>query len=111
MLKLDIKVHKGILFVKLIGDLDYESFGPLSDEINYLLYSQGCQNFVFDFYDSSYSDNNILSEFQNKLVEIYLNCGKVALCGLKKHTEKILGKRNEIFFINNEVEAFRHFNL
>ena len=75
MLKLQKQVSKGIMFIRLSGDLNISSFNKLSDEINYLLYNQGIHYYVFNFKEIDKIDQNIFLKLQNKLVEIFLSCG------------------------------------
>ena len=111
MFVIEKEVHKGIMFIRLIGKLNRYTIERLSEEINYLLYDHGFNSFVFDFYNIEEYEQNILLKFQNKLVEIFLSCGRIVLCGLKDQLRKSIGKYQELFFVSNEIEAFRYFNI
>ena len=82
MLQINKEVERGILFIRLEGGLTTKTFNTLGNEINYLLYNQGISNFVFDFSNVSKFEDSIFLKIQNKLVEIFLNCGKVVMCGM-----------------------------
>ena len=111
MLSMDIDVVKGIMFIHLEGELNRDTIGQFDNELNYLLYKQGMHYFVFDFRDLEKIDNNIIPWLENKLVEIFLSCGKVVLCGLDGMYEKRLGKQDKLFYVRNGVEAFRYLNV
>ena len=82
MLEISTSVIKGIMFVKLEGELNEKNFHLLEDNINYLLYKQRMHYFLIDFNQVYKVDYNIFSLLQNKMVEIFLSCGKVVLCGI-----------------------------
>ncbi len=97
--------NKGILFVRLYGNLDIDKFNR---EIDYLLYKQGINYFTIDFCDVNIPDS-VIGKIQSKLVEIFLNCGKVVMCGLNKFYQNRIGfSRNGLYYVNSEVEAFKY---
>lgn len=112
MLEINKQVRRGILFIRLEGNIDNGTFTTLGKEINYLLYRQGISNFVFDFTDISKVEESILSKIQCKLVEIFLNCGKVAMCGLKEESKRKIGyTKDRLFYVNSNIEAFEYLSL
>lgn len=112
MLEISTTVTKGVLFIRLEGNLNNKTFNNLSQEINYLLYNQGIHYFVFNFKEIEKLDNSIFSKLQNKLTEIFLSCGKVVLCGLTDLFEKQVGKINDkLFYVKEEIEAFKYLNI
>lgn len=108
---MDIDVVKGIMFIHLEGELNKETMGQLDNELNYLLYKQGMHYFVFDFKDLERFDINIIPWLENKLVEIFLSCGKVVLCGLDGKYEERLGKQDKLFYVRNGMDAFMYLNV
>ena len=48
MLTVSLQITKGIMFIRLEGELTQESFHKVSEEINYLLYKQGIIAYVFN---------------------------------------------------------------
>lgn len=112
MLDISTTVTKGVLFIRLEGDLDNKTFINLSKEINYLLYSQGIHYFVFNFEEIEKLDNSIFNKLQNKLTEIFLSCGKVVLCGLNDlHLKKTAKASDRLFYVKEEQEAFKYFSI
>jgi len=49
VLEISTSVIKGIMFVKLEGELNEKNFYLLEDNINYLLYKQRMHYFLIDF--------------------------------------------------------------
>lgn len=111
MLEIDIDVVKGILFIHLEGVLNKETVGQFESELNYLLYKQGMHYFVFDFKDLDKFDFSVMSWLENKLVEIFLSCGKVVLCGLDGRCEEKLGKQDRLFYVREGIQAFSYLNI
>lgn len=112
MLELSKEVTKGIMFIRLEGDLNKHTFASFSEELNYLLYKQGIHYFVFNFKELNSLDQTIFSKLQNKLIEIFLSCGKVVMCGLKDLPKsKLSFKRDELFYVNEEQEAFKYLSI
>lgn len=112
MLRINKYVERGILFIRLEGRLDQKTFTTLGEEINYLLYNQGISNFVFDFTNISKFDDNVFSKIQSKLVEIFLNCGKVVVCGMTEILKKKIGFTKErLYYVNYDIEAFKYLRV
>ncbi len=111
MLELELDVRKGILFMRLEGELNHSNFCDFSDELNYLLYQQGIHFFVLNFYELKNIDQTVFSSLQNKLIEIFLSCGKVVLCGLTDSLKKRLGFQRQVLYVNNEREAFKYLDI
>ncbi len=112
MLEINENVERGILFMNLKGGLTTKTFNALGEEINYLLYKQGISNFVIDFTNVDFSDESIFLKIQTKLVEIFLNCGKVVMCGMKELYRKQIGyTKDRLFYVNYGKEAFEYLRM
>lgn len=111
MLNMNVSVNKGIMFFNLEGNLTNDTFFELEDALNYLLYKQGMQYFVFNFSDLDRVDLDVINNFKSKLTEIFLCCGKVAVCGVNKILKNFFGSRDNFFYINNQMEAFKYLSI
>lgn len=112
MLEVIEEISKGIMFIRLEGELTKTNFYKLTDSINYLLYEQGVLAYVFNLENINSLDHNLVSILQNKLTEIFLSCGSVALCGVSKHLKKKIGeRRSELFYITEEKEVFQYISI
>ncbi len=110
MLEMDIGVVKGMTIIKLEGDLTSSTFKKFDEGVDYLLYMQGMHYFVFDFKEVNNIDENVFGEIQRKIVEIFLNCGKVVLCGIK-NVFKNVKDSSRLFYVNDEIEALKCFSI
>lgn len=109
MFLITTKVNQGIIFLRLYGSLNKKTIKEFSEEINYLLYEQGTKRLVINFDEVNITSDAILSVIGNKLVEIFLSCGEVALCGLSQDRKDSIGTRGEqLFFVDSELDAFRY---
>ena len=110
MLEMDVGVVKGVTVIKLEGDLTNKTFKRLDEEIDYLLYKQGMHFFIFDFNRVKNTDAVTYGYFQKKLIEIFLSCGKVILCGIKDVFRNIKDS-SRLFYVNDCFEALNCFNI
>lgn len=108
MLDIYTSVCRGVIVMNLEGCLNKDTYLDLENNINYLLYKQKMYYFVINFKNVSYMDNTIFHLLQNKLVEIFLSCGKVILCGLKNSTLKKYCCRENII-VDDYREAINYF--
>lgn len=100
-------VNKGILFLNINGVFDINTCYKFEKEIDYLLYKQGVSFFTINFKNVSLTGDEILSKIQNKLIEIFLRCGQVVMCGLNKLYQEKIGTEKPMFhYVNDEREVF-----
>ena len=66
MLTVSRQVNRGIMFIRLEGELTTNNFYKVAEEINYLLYNQGILVYVFNLEDVNKIDKGILGSIQNK---------------------------------------------
>ena len=108
MLSIDVDVIRGIMFINLEGELSSKTILIFESELNYLIYKQGMHLYVFNFNNLYNIEYGIIEVIQNKLVEIFLNCGKVVICGLSDCNKKLIGVHDRLHFVNNERDAFEY---
>lgn len=112
MLEVTTQISKGIMFIRLEGELNKRTFPIFSQELNYLLYKQGIQFFVLNLKEIDQIDTSALENLQNKLIEIFLSCGSVALCGLTDILkERMMNQKEHLFYINDEREVFQYLSI
>lgn len=105
-------VNRGILILNFNGIFDDKTYSKFSEEIDYLLYKQGMSFYAFNFREVDKIDENILSKIQSKLIEIFLNCGQVVMCGLNKlYQEKIGKEKTRLYYVNEEKEIYNLINI
>ena len=111
MLNLNVNVVKGVMVINLEGDLNIDNFNKLDLELNNLIYKQGMHYYIFNFRNLNQFDSKILNCFQNKVVEIFLNCGNIVMCGLNSLLRRSFGFEERLIYVNNEKEAFECFSI
>lgn len=112
MLDINQQIARGITFIRLEGELTTTNYHRFAEKINYLLYSQGMLIYVFNLENVKAIDNALLGSLQNKLTEIFLKCGSVALCGISDKERKKLGERKDsLFYITKEQEVFQYISI
>lgn len=112
MLTVSLQINRGIMFMRLEGELTTQNFHKVAEEINYLLYKQGILTYVFNLEAVKKIDKNIFGSIQNKLTEIFLKCGSVAFCGISETFQKMIGERkNELFYVSKEQEIFQYISI
>lgn len=105
------EVKRGIIFIRCNGVLNDNGMKEIGKELDYLLYKQGLMYYVFDF-SNLVINSNVINSFQNKLVEIFLSCGKVVLYGIDKIYKELIGCNKEVlYYVDKEEEVFKYLNL
>ena len=103
MLKVNFEFRKGVLFVRLRGNLDKDNYKV--SELNNLIENIGLKYVVINLNDITSIDTyciDCLINFSNKLSS---DNGKILIC----EKDCLIGKRllkNRIPLINSELEAF-----
>ena len=106
------EVNRGILFLKFDGVFDNTAFNVFNEEIDYLLYKQGVCYYTFDFSSVLRIEEGLLSKLQSKLIEIFLNWGRVVMYGLNNfYQERIGSGKNRLYYVDNRRDAFNLLNL
>lgn len=105
------QVINGILYMGFEEVINDQSILELSREIDYMLYRQGINYYAIDFNNLNIESSKFINLFQNKLVEIFLRCGSVVLCGMNNIMRKVIGNRNNLFYVNNKADIFKVLSL
>ncbi len=111
MLGISKEVYRGILFLRMKGKFTPESSQNWTEEINRLLYQQGLHYFVLNFQEVEDLDSKSLAILENQLSQIYLHCGKVAICGMNSKDEQRTLKNENLYFVQNEWDACHYLYL
>lgn len=105
------QVINGILYMGFEEVINDQAILELSREIDYMLYRQGINYYAIDFNNLNIESSKFINLFQNKLVEIFLRCGSVVLCGMNNIMRKVKGNRNNLFYVNNKADIFKVLSL
>lgn len=100
MLKSDLEIRKGILFVRLTGILSKNTVNNLKKVIN-LISNNGLNNVVINIEKLDYIDNIGINIFNYICKLCQKNNGKLLLCGTRKVDDL------DITFTSSELDAFK----
>lgn len=97
MLKTSMEFSKGILFIRLKGDLNKDTIkGIIKKDFRYIVLN----------IDNMYSIDSYSIKYLNKIYQEYNNYGKMIICDKFNISRKLL---KDIPKIDNEREAFKLF--
>lgn len=97
MLKTSMEFSKGILFIRLKGDLNKDTIkGIIEKDFRYIVLN----------IDNMYSIDSYSIKYLNKIYQEHNNYGKMIICDKFNITRKLL---KDIPKIDNEREAFKLF--
>ena len=111
MLNIDFNVINGAIIIHLEGDLNNNTIINLEEKLNYLIYKQEMHFFIFDFNYIEEVDLRIINNIYNKLIEIFLTCGKAVFLGVNNILKKVLGKGDRIIYVNRLKDAYKYFSI
>ncbi len=111
MLRIILEYRKGILFVRLIGDLDKDSVKKFDLQVVGKIKKSGIYNVVFNIEKLKFID----LKGMNYLLYSYELCknnnGKIFICGLSDNRTSSKIKKNRLLNylepIDNEINAFK----
>ena len=111
MLDINTNVINGVIVIRLEGNLDNKNINNLEEKIDYLIYKQEIHNFIFDFNCIEEVDIRIINNIYNKLIEIFLTCGRVVLCEINDLFKRVTDKGDRIIYVNQFIDAFKYFSF
>lgn len=109
MLDISYEVRKGILFIRLEGELTKDTSKKIKEEITDMIEDNGIKNVVFNIEGLSKVDEMGIQSLQENFDICKENQGSAFLCGIdrKKKGEILLNKiTNDVTWIDNELSAF-----
>lgn len=114
MLEINMEFRKGILFVRLIGELTKNTYKKVNDEITTLIKENGIRNVVFNIEQLEKIDMKGISFLYYNYELCNYNNGKILLCGLNddKIKKRIKNSRllNYMYEVSDELVAIKDFN-
>lgn len=114
MLEINLEFVRGMLFVRLEGVLDTNTYTKLSDCLDTMIHEKGIKYFVVNLENLDYIDENGLQTIIDRYFDVVLHDGKLVICGyndqFKKNLE-ISGIFDQIEKTSNELGALKLINL
>lgn len=111
MLEIDTDVFKGMVVINLKGVLNKKTIYEFDREINYLFYKQGFNYYVLDFRNIERIEFDVFSWLENKIMEIFLSCGKVILYGFDEKYNGRKLKFDKVDYIRKENQSFNYITI
>lgn len=108
MLKSDLEIRKGILFIRLTGILSENTVGDLK-KVTELIHDNGLSNVVLNIENLEYIDIKGINIFLYIYELCKQNHGKSLLCGINENVDEKLRKSRidkYMTITNNELKAF-----
>lgn len=107
MLDINYEFRKGILFIRLFGELTRDTSFKLKREITDMIEDNGITNVVFNITKLSFIDDFGINDLLKNLEICKSNNGVGLLCGINKHVNLIhCDKILQTTIIDDELSAF-----
>lgn len=108
MLTINYEFRKGILFVRLCGELSKSTSNKLKKEITEMLEDNGISNVVFNISNLLYIDEIGIDNLYYNYLICKKNRGNMLICcpSSRIKNDIIKNKFNNFKFIENELNAF-----
>lgn len=115
MLDINMEFRKGILFVRLIGELTKDTYSKLNDEVTDLIKQNGIRNIVFNVAELEIIDMKGISFLYYNYELCSNNNGKILICGLLSDNVKNRLRHsrilNYIYEVSDELVAMETINV
>lgn len=114
MLEINLEFVRGMLFVRLDGVLDTNTYTKLSDCLDSMIHEKGLKYFVVNLENLDYIDENGLQTIIDRYFDVVLHDGKLVICGYNDQFKKNLEIDNifkQIESTKNELGALKLINI
>ena len=81
MLDINLEFVRGMLFVRLNGVLDTNTYTKLSDCLDTMIHEKGLKYFVVNLENLDHIDENGLQTIIDRYFDVVLHDGKLVICG------------------------------
>lgn len=114
MLNINMEFIRGMLFVRLEGILDNNTYTKLSDCLDTMIHEKGLKYFVVNLENLEYIDESGIESLIARYFDVTLHDGKLVICGYNDKLNKKLelgNVFNQIESTNNELGALKLINI
>lgn len=116
MLDINLEFVYGMLFIRLEGELNQNTYQKLNDCLENMIYNNGLKCFVLNMENLTFIDDRGLKEIIDKYFDIKLHDGNLVICGYSnklknKHNVELENVFNQIEHVSNELCAYRLLSL
>lgn len=111
MLRIVLEYRKGILFIRLIGELDKDTVKRFDRQVIYRIKKSGIYHIVYNVEKLNYIDLKGMNYLLYSYELCKKNNGKILICGLSENRTSSKIKRNRLLNylerIDDELSAFK----
>ncbi len=111
MLDINMEVRRGILFIRLFGNLDKNTSKYFKNEVTNLVESKGLKYLVINLSNLESIDNTGIELIMNEYRYIAKVDGKVVICGINNNSNIKQKYFKNLSKSDNELQAFNIINI
>ena len=115
MLEINMEFRKGILFIRLIGELNFKTAQKLENEVTELVYENGIRNLVFNLEEVTNIDMKGINALMKNYEFCRKNDGKTLVCNLDNSQVKNRVYKSRLlkymYEVRDELSAINVMNL
>lgn len=114
MLNINLEFVRGMLFVRLEGVLDNNTYTKLSDCLDTMIHDKGLRYFIINLEELDYIDNNGIQTIIDRYFDVVLHDGRLVICGYRKQALREIKLDNifeQIERSTNELGALKLINI
>ena len=114
MLDIDLEFIRGMLFIRLKGILDHNTYTKLNDCLDRMIHEEKLKYFVINLESLEKVDEYGLQILINRYYDVMLQNGKILLCGYQHFLLENATYQNlflQIECTNNELSAFNQIRI
>lgn len=111
MLEINLEFIRGMLFVRLSGSLDINTYTKLSNCLDDMINDQGLKYFIVNLEELSYIDKKGLQAITDRYSDVIKHDGKLIICGYNNKNIEINNILNRIEHTTNELNALKLINI
>lgn len=111
MLEIYLEFIRGMLFVRLSGRLDINTYTKLSNCLDDMINDKGLKYFIVNLEELSYIDKKGLQAITDRYSDVIKHDGKLIICGYNNKNIEINNILNRIEHTTNELNALKLINI
>lgn len=114
MLEISLEFMRGMLFVRLKGVLNHNTYTKLSDCLDVMIHEKGLRYFIINLEELDSISEEGLQAIINRYFDVALHDGKLVVCGYNNKFSQNVEISNVFDGIeksNNELGAFKLINI